>query len=95
LKKDNQYLIEVRSHPCLICERTGVDAHHLRPSVTGIKRGLGQKASGDDMAVPLCRFHHAESHSHGYEEDFWVGWGVDPVRWAMRSWRRWNQKRSQ
>lgn len=47
------------------------------------------------MAVPLCREHHMESHTHGNELDFWITHGVDPVDWAIRNYEQWNQKNSQ
>jgi hypothetical protein len=93
--KSEPYLRHVREFACLICQRYGVDAHHLRRGVSGVLRGFSMKASGDDMAVPLCREHHMESHRYGNELDFWVGYGIDPVDWANRNYEKWNQKRSQ
>ena len=93
--KSKAYLKIVRNFPCLVCRIPGVDAHHLRRGVSGVLRGFSMKASGDDMAVPLCREHHMESHTHGNELDFWITHGVDPVDWAIRNYEQWNQKNSQ
>ena len=92
--KDQAYLRDVRKHPCLICEVNGVDAHHLR-GVSPQHRGFSMKASGDDWAVPLCRTHHMEAHRHGDESMFWIEHRVDPQVWAVRNYRKWNQKTTQ
>lgn len=56
--EDPAHLARVRSLPCIVCQRNGLDqttpteAHHIRASV-----GMGQKA-GDHEAVALCASHH-------------------------------------
>jgi hypothetical protein len=48
----------VRSLPCLVCERTPCDPHHVK------SRGAGGKQS--DL-VPLCREHHRWYHLRGHD----------------------------
>lgn len=54
---DLAYLAKVRTLPCRIdgCASTLIHAHHA------IHRSQGGK---DDVAVPLCLFHHACWHQH-------------------------------
>lgn len=87
--KSEDYLKDVRSHACLICGKDGVDAHHLRSSVTGIHTGIGMKRCGDDLAVPLCRTDHMLCHEFGREIKFWIEYGVDPIHWAEENFKKW------
>src|SRR5260221_469536 len=50
-KRSKAHLLFVASHPCLICQRTPCDAHHLKFAQP---RALGRKVS-DEFTVPLCR----------------------------------------
>ena len=93
--KSSPYLRWVREHPCLVCKNFGVDAHHPRSSVTGVPRGMSQRACGDDQAVPLCRNHHSMCHTFGDELTFWIKHYVDPIEWSERKWKEWKQQTSQ
>jgi len=53
-ERDPFYLAYVRSFCCLICGRSGVDAHHQPRAGHG---AMGIKVS-DYRAVPLCRCCH-------------------------------------
>lgn len=53
-----KYLKHVRTHHCMVCFRTPVDAHHFGPGGMGLK-------SNDYFTVPLCREHHNEFHRRG------------------------------
>ena len=48
--RDKAHLKFVASQPCLICERSPSDAHHLRFTQP---RAMGRKVS-DEFTVPLC-----------------------------------------
>ena len=51
--------------------RGNVQAHHLLKPYEG-KRGMGMKAS-DNNVVPLCYYHHAQLHDQqGDEDSFWL-----------------------
>lgn len=52
-----------RRRPCLSCERTPCDVHHLRFTQNP---ALSRKVS-DKFTVPLCRGYHRELHRHGNE----------------------------
>ncbi len=75
-------LDSIRAVPCLICQRPGVEAHHLtftQPKARGLK-------AGDQWAVPLCPSHHRALHQAGDERLWWALQGVDPEAWlASRS----------
>ena len=59
--RSNAYLIYIRQQPCIICQHSETDAHHVRIQSNA---GTGTKPS-DFYAVPLCRLHHLESHHYG------------------------------
>ncbi len=70
----------VRKLPCLICNRLGVEAAHVRyASYRHGKRetGAGEKAD-DRWTVPLCPDHHREQHASG-ERRWWEAKGIDPL----------------
>jgi hypothetical protein len=48
----------VASQPCLVCQRSPCDAHHLKFAQP---RTLGRRVS-DEFTVPLCREHHQQLH---------------------------------
>ena len=81
--RDKNHLRFVASKPCLICERTPTDAHHLRFAQT---RAMGSKTS-DEFTVPLCRAHHRENHQVGREELWWKAQKIDPLETAALLWR--------
>ena len=51
-----EYLVFVRTRPCIVCRSGASDAHHL------VSRGAG---GSDYQAIPLCRKHHSEIHQVG------------------------------
>jgi len=90
--KNASYLKNVRTNSCLICNQHGSDAHHMR----GVQsRGMGMKASGDEYAVPLCRNHHTECHTHGDERIWWDMQGIDSIGWAEKNFKAWSMDRGE
>ena len=81
-QRDKAHLIFVASHPCLVCQRTPCDAHHLRFSQP---RALGRKVS-DEFTVPLCREHHRALHRAGNERRWWADAGIAPLERAQDLW---------
>ncbi|EKS38721.1 hypothetical protein HMPREF9696_01190 [Afipia clevelandensis ATCC 49720] len=81
--RDKVHLRFVASQPCLICERSPSDAHHLRFAQP---RAMGRKTS-DEFTVPLCRAHHRENHRTGREEIWWQSKGIEPLSVATELWR--------
>jgi hypothetical protein len=82
-RRDKAHLVFVASQPCLVCQRTPSDAHHLRFAQP---RALGRKAS-DEFTVPLCREHHRELHRSGNERSWWANIGIAPLECAERLWK--------
>jgi hypothetical protein len=80
--RDNAHLKFVASHPCLICGRNPVDAHHLRFTQP---RAMGLKVS-DEFTVPLCRIHHRDVHRHGDEVAWWERRAIDPLATSRMLW---------
>jgi hypothetical protein len=80
--RDHDHVKSVAQHPCLICGRRPVDAHHLRSAQS---RALGRKVS-DEFTVPLCRGHHRELHRSGDEVTWWRKAGIDPTVAARALW---------
>jgi hypothetical protein len=80
--RDRDHVKSVAQHPCLICGRRPVDAHHLRSAQS---RALGRKVS-DEFTVPLCRGHHRELHRSGDEVTWWRKAGIDPTVAARALW---------
>jgi hypothetical protein len=80
--RDKTHLRFVGLQPCLLCERTPSDAHHLRFAQP---RALGRKTS-DEYVVPLCRTHHRENHLVGNELSWWKAIAIDPLPVALRLW---------
>lgn len=81
--RDKAHLRFVASQPCLVCERSPSDAHHLRFAQP---RAMGRKTS-DEFTVPLCRAHHRENHRTGTEELWWKSKGIEPLTVATELWR--------
>lgn len=68
IKETREYLKFVRSHPCLVCCETQVDADHLQArGFGGVSKRKGTHTGTliDFSVVPLCRLHHTERHSIG------------------------------
>ena len=70
------------SQPCLACQRSPCDAHHLKFAQA---RSLGRKVS-DEFTVPLCREHHQELHRHGNEKAWWANLQIDALKQARELW---------
>jgi hypothetical protein len=82
-KRNKAHLAFVASHPCLVCQRSPCDAHHLKFAQP---QALGRKVS-DEFTVPLCREHHHELHKHGNEAVWWANLQIAPVDTAQKLWR--------
>lgn len=81
-KRSKAHLLFVREQPCLVCQQTPCDAHHLKFAQA---RALGRKVS-DEFAVPLCRAHHQELHQHGNERAWWTNLQIAPLPVAQDLW---------
>ena len=81
--RDKEHLKFVASQPCLICNRTPADAHHLRFAQ---QQAIGRKVS-DEYTVPLCRVHHRQVHQRGNEVTFWADLGIDALEIARGLWQ--------
>lgn len=80
--RSKAHLLFVRNQPCLVCQQTPCDAHHLKFAQP---RALGRKVS-DEFTVPLCRAHHQELHRHGNEKAWWVNLQIAPLPVAQDLW---------
>lgn len=83
-QRDRHHLRFVASQPCLICNRTPCDPHHLRFAQP---RALGLKVS-DEFTVPLCRAHHRELHHAGNEAAWWDDLEINVVEIAKGLWEQ-------
>jgi len=95
MAKSQKHLRAVRKLPCCICGNTHtVEAHHLRSLDYG--RGMGLK-SGDEWAVPLCKKHHDECHTHGtkMEPTFFASYSVQADLLAEELWSAWESDDSE
>jgi hypothetical protein len=81
-KRNKAHLAFVATQPCLVCQRTPSDAHHLKFAQS---RTLGRKVS-DEFTVPLCRDHHRELHRNGNEMAWWANVQVAPIEAAKDLW---------
>ncbi|MET4040527.1 hypothetical protein ABIC03_002218 [Bradyrhizobium sp. RT6a] len=72
----------VRGQPCLVCQQTPSDAHHIKFAQP---RTLGRKVS-DEFTVPLCRSHHVALHRHGNERTWWADVQISPLPIAKDLW---------
>jgi hypothetical protein len=82
--RDKAHLRFVASQPCLICDRSPSDAHHLRFAQP---RAMGRKTS-DEFTVPLCRMHHRDNHGHGDELAWWGRTTIDPLEVSQTLWAK-------
>lgn len=80
--RDKAHLVFVASHPCLVCQRSPCDAHHLKFAQP---RTLGRKVS-DEFTVPLCRDHHMQLHHFGNEAAWWANLKIVPMEIAKDLW---------
>lgn len=81
-KRSKAHLLFVRDQPCLVCQQTPCDPHHLKFAQP---RTLGRKVS-DEFTVPLCRAHHQELHRHGNERAWWANLQIAPLPVAQDLW---------
>ena len=81
-KRSKAHLLFVCGQPCLVCQQTPCDAHHLKFAQP---RALGRKVS-DEFTVPLCRAHHHELHRHGDERAWWTNLKIAPLPVAQDLW---------
>jgi hypothetical protein len=81
-KRNKAHLAFVAAQPCLVCQRTPCDAHHLKFAQP---KTLGRKVS-DEFTVPLCRDHHRELHRSGNEMAWWANVQVAPIEAAKDFW---------
>jgi hypothetical protein len=81
-KRNKAHLAFVAAQPCLVCQRTPCDPHHLKFAQP---RTLGRKVS-DEFTVPLCREHHRDLHRHGNEIAWWANVQIAPIEAAKEFW---------
>jgi hypothetical protein len=81
-KLSKAHLSFVRGQPCLICQQSPSDPHHLKFAQ---QRALGRKVS-DEFTVPLCRPHHQDLHRHGNEKAWWANMQIAPMPIAKQLW---------
>jgi hypothetical protein len=80
--RNKAHLAFVGAQPCLVCQRSPCDAHHLKFAEP---RALGRKVS-DEFTVPLCRLHHHQLHRHGNERAWWANLQIAPLETARELW---------
>lgn len=81
-KRSKAHLSFVRGQPCLVCQRTPSDPHHLKFAQ---QKALGRKVS-DEFTVPLCRLHHQDLHRCGNEKAWWANVQIAPMDIARQLW---------
>jgi hypothetical protein len=82
-RRSNAHRAFVAAQPCLICQRSPGDAHHLKFAQATT---LGRKVS-DEFTVPLCRDHHHALHRDGNEISWWANFQIVPMEIARELWR--------
>jgi hypothetical protein len=82
--RSKAHLQFVAAQPCLICQRSPSDPHHLKFAQP---RSLRRKVS-DEFTVPLCREHHQALHRQGDEIAWWANVKVTPLEVAKSLWER-------
>jgi hypothetical protein len=80
--RDKDHLRRVAAQPCLVCNATPSDPHHVRFAQT---RAMSRKVS-DEFTVSLCRTHHRELHRSGNEAAWWHNMGIEPLGMARQIW---------
>ncbi|MGX9393849.1 ERF family protein [Nitrobacteraceae bacterium UC4446_H13] len=81
-RRNKAHLAFVAAQPCLVCQRTPCDAHHLKFAQP---KALGRKVS-DEFTVPLCRAHHTDLHRHSNEPAWWANLKIAPLPIARELW---------
>lgn len=90
--KSASYLSWLRSLPCVITGRYGVEAAHVSfpaPNYAHYGRAKSSKAS-DRWALPLSADQHRAQHNMN-EAEFWREAGIDPHIVAMVLWGLWSE----
>jgi hypothetical protein len=82
-RRHKAHLAFVASQPCLVCQRSPCDPHHLKFAQP---RTLGRKVS-DEFTVPLCREHHRDLHRFGNEAAWWANLQIAPTQVASDLWQ--------
>ncbi len=82
-RRNKVHLAFVAAQPCLVCQRSPCDAHHLKFAQP---RTLGRKVS-DEFTVPLCREHHRDLHRHGNEVAWWANVQIALIEAAKELWQ--------
>ena len=82
-RRNKAHLAFVAAQPCLVCQRSPCDAHHLKFAQP---RSLGRKVS-DEFTVPLCRDHHQQLHREGNEVAWWANLQIAPLEVAKDLWQ--------
>jgi hypothetical protein len=82
-RRNKAHLAFIAAQPCVVCQRTPCDAHHLKFAQP---KALGRKVS-DEFTVPLCRDHHHELHCGGNEMAWWGNLQIAPVEIAKGLWQ--------
>ena len=85
--RSKAYIKTLQGKPCLVCKQEA-EAHHVRfaePSAMGTK-------VGDNWCVPLCHTCHMQLHAFGDERTWWDLQGIDPLKWAKKSWESYIEK---
>jgi hypothetical protein len=81
-RRNKAHLAFIASQPCLVCQRSPCDAHHVKFAQP---RTLGRKVS-DEFTVPLCRDHHIQLHHQGNEAAWWANLKIVPLEKASELW---------
>jgi hypothetical protein len=82
-RRNKAHLAFIAAQPCLVCQRSPCDAHHLKFAQP---RSLGRKVS-DEFTVPLCRDHHVDLHRNGNEIAWWANLQIAPIEAAGDLWQ--------
>jgi hypothetical protein len=81
-RRSKTHLAFVASQPCIVCQRSPCDAHHIKFAQA---QALGRKVS-DEFTVPVCRDHHIQLHHHGNERAWWTNLKIAPLEIAKELW---------
>src|SRR6202035_3948994 len=81
-RRNKAHRVFVAAQPCLVCQRSPCDAHHLKFAQP---RSLGRTVS-DEFTVPLCREHHRDLHRFGNEVGWWTNLQTEPIEAAKDLW---------
>lgn len=86
-READTHLRFIRSLPCLVTGKRGVEACHVRfGDMRYGKRETGMQEKPHDMwTVPLCPEEHRKQHSMN-ERDYWTLAGINPITVASALW---------